>query len=395
MRTTRKTALLICCCLHPLSAFGQSTLSGGGAGVGQKLRPGQEALPLTEPGPSKPSPELALPPLAPRQDSGRLSSQLRVYVQKFSFSGNRVISDQELNDISAPYEGRIITSAELQQLRDRIGRYYLARGYINSGAVIPDQKVEANIVKIQIIEGRLTRVEVAGDEKLGSGYLADRLLRAAGEPLSIHALEEELKTLQQDILIKRLNAELRPGERLGEGILLVQVEEDIPAHATVSFNNHRPPSVSGEQVELDASWYSLTGHRDQLRTYFGHTEGLDDFFLSYNFPFNSYDTRLGMYFEYTDSEVTEAPFDDLDIESTAKTWGISLTHPLQRTPAGHLTAGIALERRHANTELLGIPFSFAEGVPVHRLAETGYPPCARRALGCQRRSECAWRDGKQ
>ena len=356
----RTILLLVGLSLYGVSAFGQAF--SGGAGVQQRRAPGQESLPREELDVPQVAPELVLPPLAPPDDAGRLSAQLRVFVRKFRFEGNQIFTDSELAIITAPYEGRVITSAELQRVRNEVSLFYLNKGYINSGAIIPDQKVEDNVITLQIIEGGLTRVEIAGNTHLTSGYLISRLKRAAGKPLNIEALEKELKILQQHRLIKRLHAELKPGDRLGESVLRVQLEENRPGRVDVSFNNYRPPSVGAEQVEIDATYYSLTGHDDTLTAYFGHTRGLDDLFLSYRLPVNSHDTRVGVYFQTTDSEVVEEPFDELDIESDAKTWGVIVTHPLRRTPAGHLTAGMALERRHSNTSLGGIPFPFSEGV---------------------------------
>lgn len=39
-------------------------------------------------------------------------------------------------------------------------------GYINSGAVIPDQQVIEGRITFKIIEGELTQVEVSGNEQV-------------------------------------------------------------------------------------------------------------------------------------------------------------------------------------------------------------------------------------
>ncbi len=361
MKKITSTGLLVCFCFYGANIFGQPVLSGG-AGVEQKKRrPGQVEFPKAEIESPVQVPGLVLPPAKPHQRPGVASSQLRVFVKRFAFDGNTVFSDADLSRVTAPYEGRIITSAELQQVRENIGLRYLSQGYINSGVIIPDQKVEDGVINLQVIEGGLTRIEIAGNNRLSTKFISKRLRYGAGEPLNIRELEQALKVIQQNPVIKRVNAELRPGDRLGESVLLVQVEEDRPARADLSFNNNRPPSVGAEQLEFTGTYYSLTGNGDPLTAYFGGSKGLYDVFLSYQFPVNVFDTRLGAYFEYTDSEVIESPFDDLDIESDATTWGISVTHPLQRTPAGHLLAGIALEKRRSNSSLLGVPFSFSEG----------------------------------
>ena len=60
-------------------------------------------------------PEIQLPPVAPPQPD-EISGALRVFVREFQLIGNTVFSAQELDELTAPYEGREITSAELESI---------------------------------------------------------------------------------------------------------------------------------------------------------------------------------------------------------------------------------------------------------------------------------------
>ena len=61
----------------------------------------------------------------------------RARVTKFIFQGNTVFSQRQLEAVVAAYTGREITFAELLQARSVITKYYVERGYITSGALVP------------------------------------------------------------------------------------------------------------------------------------------------------------------------------------------------------------------------------------------------------------------
>jgi len=84
--------------------------------------------------------------LPPDPSDQPLSAQLRIEVKDIKLEGNRVFSDLDLVEVTRRYEGREISSEDLQALRRELILYYVDRGYINSGAVIPDQEVKDGLL---------------------------------------------------------------------------------------------------------------------------------------------------------------------------------------------------------------------------------------------------------
>jgi len=134
-----------------------------------------------------------------------------VFVRQILVTGNTVFSEAELAAVTQDYVNRAVTSEELEALRLALTRLYVNAGYVNSGAILPDQTVTEGIIRLQIIEGTLTQVTVDGTRWFRESYLRKRLVLGLTPPLNINALQERLQLLQQDDRIARLDAELRPG----------------------------------------------------------------------------------------------------------------------------------------------------------------------------------------
>jgi len=336
----------------------------GDLGPEQIKRTGLKRPKLPEEKFSPPSPEFILPPVPePPKEEGEISFAPRVFVNRFTFDGNTVFSDKELAKVTEPYEKREITNEELQEVRHKLSLYYVNKGYINSGIVIPDQKVEDDAVTLRVIEGRLAQVEVSGNKRLRSRYIRKRILRGAGPPLNINHLQERLRLIHQNPLIQRIKAEIRPGIRLGEADLKADVVESSPYRFGFQFSNHRSPSVGALELEVHAAHDNLTGWGDSLGIEYGFTEGMDEFSGYYILPLNARETALKLGFKKNDALVIEEPFDEIDINSEADTYEIAFSHPFFKAPGRTFSLSLAGEKRHSETFLGPVgPFSFSPGV---------------------------------
>jgi hemolysin activation/secretion protein len=358
-------------------------ITGGGA----LDRPGSRRLELPAPEAPGEAPEVTLPPLPELSESERqrLSSGPRVVVKEFRVTGSTVFTPEQIAAVTAPYLGRPVGSEDLQELRDRLTLLYVDEGYLNSGALLPDQDASGGVIEYQIVEGRLTEIEIAGEGRFRHSYLRDRLALGAGTPLNVRSLENRLQILQQDPRIARVNAELGPGALPGEGVLRVRFEEERPWTADFEFSNYQSPSIGSLRGDVILSHQNLTGSGDALRTSWGHTRGFDEWELGYEIPVTPRDTTVGFRYRYSESEIVESPFDDLDIESASWTAALGVRQPVQRSLRSAVDLFLVGELRESRTYLLDERFTFTEG------PENGKAQVSVLRLG----SDWVWRDPSQ
>ena len=313
-----------------------------------------------------------LPPIPPPlpEDRERLPVP-QVFVRQIRVSGTTVFSDAELAVVTQDYVNRFVTSEDPEALRLALTRLYVNAGYVNSGAILPDQTVTEGIITFQIIEGALTQITVDGNRWFRDSYLRKRLAVDSLPPLNIGTVQERLQFLQQDDRLERLDAELRPGVQLGESELYVRVTEQVPFFVALEFNNYQSPSVGAERGLLTVAHRNLTGHGDILSTTYGRSAGLDlQLDASYTLPLTVQDTTVKLRYQRNDSSVVEAQFEPLDIDSQSEISTISLRQPVFRTLRQEFALALSGEHLRSKTFLLGEPFSFSPGAEDGEAVDT-------------------------
>jgi hemolysin activation/secretion protein len=320
--------------------------------------------PSPTPPPISPSPSSPIlpSPATPTPSDTTFPSDERFLVKKVEVLGATVLKDK-IGELIKPFENRQVTFAGLIQLRSDITELYIKNGYVTSGAFLPNnQNLTDGVVQIQVVEGELEKIELAGLRRLQPGYVRSRLKKAASTPLNQKRLEEALQVLQLDPLIQRVNAQLTAGSTPGSNILQVEITEAPAFHAGVFTANNQSPSVGSTQAGVFLAHDNLLGFGDRLTAEYGITEGLNLYNVSYAIPINANNGTLGFRVDNNDSRIIEDAFRDLDIRSETQTYSLSYRQPIYRKPQTEFALGLALDLRRSQTYLLDdIPFSFSEG----------------------------------
>ncbi len=304
-----------------------------------------------------------LPPLPPPpQQEADVPPRVRVFVRRVNVVGVTVVPAEEVARVTRRYEDRYLTADDLEALRVELTLLYVNRGYVNSGAILPDQTVQDGVVTYQVIEGTLTDIAIRQNRWFRSGYLRRRLQLGAGPPLNVNELQRQIQLLLEDPRIRRLSADLRPGLRPGESTLEVLVEEERPYRLVLDINNHQAPSVGAERGIVSLEHLNLTGNGDVLTLRYGRSDGLDPLLdFRYAVPVTARDTSVSFQYQRNAFAVIEEPFAELDIESESEIFTLGVRQPLYRTLDTQVAAELIGERLEHRTTLLGRRFSLLPG----------------------------------
>ncbi len=284
-----------------------------------------------------------------------------VVVEKFVFEGNTAFSDQKLAEITASFIGRPLSFSELLQARSAISELYIREGYITSGALIPPQSFENNVIIIQIVEGKLEGIEVSGEGKLKSSYVRDRILEATKQPLNQERLLRALQLLQLDPLIERISAELSAGRSPGQSFLKVTYRSSDSFYTTLFTNNSRVASVGTWRRGVVVGDRNFWGLGDSISATYTNTEGSNELEFNYILPINARNGTISLRLNAAESEIIESPFDELDIESASRTYELTYRQPILQKPTEEFVLGFMAARRESSNSVLGVDFPLSAG----------------------------------
>lgn len=341
----------------------QRSLIAVDAGVTDDARITESLTPSRDVQESVPAQSFELPQMTAAGDIGstRLNQAPKVFVQRIRVRGVTAFDDAEIQTMVSPYTNRELDSADLQALRVELSQRYVERQFVNSGVVLPDQRVDEGLIVYDAIEGQLTRIDIEGNTHLKDKYVQRRIRRHLSGPLKIGDLQYALQYLQNDPNIVRLDAQLGPGAALGESVLRLALDEPPRFRAGLGADNHRASSTGAEQATAYLSFRNLTGYGDAVDLSLGVSDGAENYSAILAMPITHRNTQFQIYGSRSDSAIVEDRFEVLDIDSLTDTWGVGISHPFIDKLTTTLSLGVGYESKHSETTLLGIPFSFSPG----------------------------------
>jgi hemolysin activation/secretion protein len=165
--------------------------------------------------------------------------------------GATALGAAELRPLWAELLGTEVSLATLEAIAESVGAAYRARGFVLSQAFLPPQTVEDGVVVVQVVEGFIDRVSVAGgapSQARAAGVLFAPV--PADRPLRIETLERAV-LLSRDIFGAGVGTVLEPSpDRFGAADLTVAIAT-APVTGFASADN-RGSRLYGE-------WAFVTG----------------------------------------------------------------------------------------------------------------------------------------
>lgn len=188
-----------------------------------------------------------------------------IVVSGFSFDGNNVFKADVLAPVLQRFVGQQLTLAELQYAADLIGKYYQEQNYV-ARAVVPEQDVVGGIVRIQIVESRLDKVEIdasvgGSDHERMQAFVAAGL--KSGDNLNLGRIERGTLLLNQ-LPGTDYQTVLRAGSSDGTSSVVVVPGLDPAQSFNVVVDGAGSARSGQERIMLSASAHPLAMFGDEL-----------------------------------------------------------------------------------------------------------------------------------
>lgn len=308
-------------------------------------------------------PEVPLPmdvaPEFERDTDPELEAELgpQVQVRQFVITGNQAIDDATLLAALRPFVGRTLSLTGIYDAADLLTAMYRERGYGLANVVVPAQRINDGIIRLEVIEGRIGAVSITGNSMYSFSFLNKRLSRL--EPGSIYRSKEMERgvLLLNDLPGLTARAVIKPGQQYGSSDILFKVEEDR-AEYTAGVDNYGREGLGEIRFTAGAIINSLAVDGDRLGITGLVSEGgaLTYGNIAYGFPVSTDGDRLRFTYNRADYDVESGDFAPLGISGDNTTLRFDWSSPLVRTRTSNIVFNTALLRQETE--------SFIEGATI-------------------------------
>ena len=298
-------------------------------------------------------------------ESDKSEEILTDQIRTVEISGNTVFSGSEIQQLFVEYQNQILTFADLLEISQRITNLYQQNGYITSEAILPTQTILNGIAKIQIVEGKLEKIQIKGRKNL----LEDLVLSyfpSPGSILNTNDLVTSSRKLQRHPSVKRVDGQLINGTEFRNNILIVTIEENPPFELSLEVNNYRSFRIGTTQGISRVGYSNIIGIGDRLFGEYNRTEGFEAYSIGFSLPITAIDGMIEFEYRQGDSEIILDVLRDADIEAEVETFLLRYQQGIIDSDKRSINLGARFKVSENKTSLLGEPFSFSEGVEKGR-----------------------------
>jgi len=277
-----------------------------------------------------------------------------VYVENIVVSPSQILTEKEIKDILEDYIQTNVTFTQLKEIVDRINKLYLEKGYVTARAYLPEQTVEKETIRIELLEGKVGDISVEGNRWTRTKYISDRITLRKGELFSIQKLEQNLMTFNRYNDGVELNGTLLPGQSaMGTTDVHLKVKERLPFRLTALVDNAGRSTIGKYRAGLMLQDESLFGLRDKLTIGAYANKFSVTPFADYNIPVNKKDGRVGFSFSSSNSKIGHGPYRDFNIKSRSQNYSLYYLQPIYRRPWTELSSVASVAYKRATTSFDG------------------------------------------
>lgn len=307
----------------------------------------------------------------------------RFDIAGFQVDGDSLLGPSRLKEVLAPFSGRSRDFADVQRALEAVEAAYAGAGWGGVQVVLPEQRLEDGIVRIRVIESRVSGIGIEGAQH----FTAANVRAAApglqvGQSPRLREVQESLR-LANENPAKQTTLVLRAGAQEGEIDAVLRVADRPPRRVALSLDNSGNSQTGDYRVGL-AYMDANVLERDhvfnaQVITSPTRTERVLVAGLGYRLPFYGLGDSLELATGY--SNVDSGVVQDLFVVRGAGSVHMArynMNFPRWRGWEPKLSFGLDYRAYRNRAELLGSGARLLPDVTV-KPASLGFSVVARRA----------------
>ncbi|MBC7941698.1 MAG: ShlB/FhaC/HecB family hemolysin secretion/activation protein [Chitinophagaceae bacterium] len=246
--------------------------------------------------------------------------------------GNTVLATEAIERAVYPFMGEKRQIEDVQAARAALEKAYRDVGFGSVGVDIPEQRVDAGVVRLQVVEARIVRTRVTGSRYFSQGYILDQVPSAAeGGVPHFPTLQAELAKVNRTS-DRRVTPLLRPGREPGTTEFDLVVQDQLPLHGSIELNNRASPNTSSTRLQASLRYDNVLqlDHSLALQLQVSPEEPREVQVLgaSYTVPAGEAGRDSWLFSLIQSNSEVAAGVDSTTVFGKGRIWGLRRTHTL-------------------------------------------------------------------
>lgn len=248
-------------------------------------------------------------------------------VSEIRVLGNSVLPAIEIERAVYPFVGPNKTIDDLNGARAALESAYHTRGFGTVFVDLPEQQLVDGLVRLKVTEGRLASVHVTGTR-----YYSNRQILAAmpearpGGVPNLPKLQQQISAFNAASAERAVVPVLKAGAQPGTTALTLNVQDHLPLHASVEFNNQQTEGTRPLRGLYSLSYDNLFGRLDQISIQYQDSpqDGGQVGVLATNMAVHLYEGGPALSLYYIDSKTNVASAGTLGVLGKGSIYGLRL-----------------------------------------------------------------------
>ncbi len=279
------------------------------------------------------------PAAAPVQAGGQ-----QVLLRRVVVTGNSRIGSDALLAAIGPVEGKSFDFAGLAALAGRVTAYYQQAGYPFARAYLPQQDLSSGELRVEVLEGRYGKVAAHGEPAFTTGAQGFLSALPHGDIIESGRLERVTLLLDDQPGVRTVPL-VRPGEEVGTGDLLVEVQRDHRYRGEAGLDNYGTRATGRMRAHASVDVDSPFMLGDQIAAQALYTEeGMWFGSLAYSAPLGYRGLRGRASYTHSYYDLAGS-FAALGARGTADVASLGLSYPIVRSQVRNLTLSASVDHK--------------------------------------------------
>ncbi|MBL8471412.1 MAG: ShlB/FhaC/HecB family hemolysin secretion/activation protein [Rhodocyclaceae bacterium] len=287
-----------------------------------------------------------------------------VDVTQYLVEGDNPLPESETSALLAPFVGPGQSLTKLENAAEALEKVLRGKGFAFHRVIVPAQKPEAGIVKLQVLQFTLAKVEVEGNENFSTENIRRSLpALEEGKAPDVHRVGRDLAAANANPA-KEVRATFKEGEQPDTVDAQLKVRDNPPLAYFVGVSGNRALDAATHK-NGDSSYRLTLGvqhsnlfDRDQVGMLTYTTDptqpnAVSQYGVFYQIPI--YGTGLSLAAWYTYSDADSGTINGLSVSGRGQFYGLRATQTLPRLGLAQPTLSLSLEDKHFETSVAGSP----------------------------------------